>query len=218
MEPKDDELFAMTAIPTETDEFLKDIGFDKFVAGSAGIGDNHELVTLKAKVEEVKALQLTVDGQKTDLAHIQQKNRNARVQDEATQKESDEKMAEIARMEEDASHMIGSMPMYEKKASTLEADNEELQQKIVVGPGWTPAQIQERTSQLEAINNCRTEVRDRNASLDNLRSELKLMENSVAASTKHKDKYLVKLDELNVNIDHTREDILSAEQEVSSQL
>lgn len=173
--PHDEDLFSMTALPsspTQTrtnvdedeniaeDEFFEDIGYKKLVTECNALGavGDDALAELKAKAEQCKQLQKNVQALKADLDQLQEENATARRQDEAKQKESDDKMEAIRKMEEDTATITNSIPMKEEEIRKIEGENDDIKRKIAAGSGWTETQTQERARLTQAIDDRRSQV------------------------------------------------------------
>jgi len=237
----EEELFSMTAVPSsesvesaadagdnavdnkdggEAEEgFFEDIGYNKFVAdyNDASAKDfDEEFNELKAKVDTTRQLQRTANDLKADLMQTQKQNAAASRQDAAKQKESDEKMEQIRKMEEDVYRIYNnSIPMQKERIKRLEYEKGGIESRIAEGDGWTDEQNSENSSLTDTIDHSRAELAQKHTRLDGIRSRLEKTEKEVEASIKRRDESIANIDTVNVKMDDARECVLAAKQQVS---
>ena len=105
------EVFAMTAIPSapssDSDEFYDDIGYNKLLDeyNACDCDKDHEISRsiskLRTHVDKCQELEKLIKDQASDLEHAKQQTSALMKLDATQQKESDEKMERIRKMEED---------------------------------------------------------------------------------------------------------------------
>lgn len=202
------------------DDFFGDIGYNALVRDYNGacMDDSdlaEEFAKLQTRVEQCRRLRRTVHDLKADLGHAQKQTAAASLDDANKQRESDERMERIRKMEEDAIRIQDSVPTYEERCKSIECEKEELTRKINAGPGWTEGQNRERSSLVESIDRSRSEVAAKNGHLSDLRSQLEIAEKEAEASIKRRDQSMATIDALSAKNDNTQEQVLAIMQRVN---
>ena len=114
----------------EEHDFFDDVGYYALVKDFSETDADPELsdefAKLKESVERCKILQQSVKELNADLMQAQKQTKLSTIEDAEKQKESDEKIENIRKMEEDAKRMRDSVPKKNERIIQIEAKNNAL--------------------------------------------------------------------------------------------
>ena len=160
------EVFAMTAIPSapasdlassDNDEFYDDIGYNKLLDEYNALAHkDHEISRsiskLRTHVDKCQELEKLIKDQASDLANAKQQTSGLMKLDATQQKESDEKMERIRKMEEDTQKIYNAITTKNGGIKEMESENNTVQRRIAYGPGPTDEQIEKKCTLSTAID------------------------------------------------------------------
>ena len=196
----------ITSIPQEEDEsdFYEDIGYNKLIedlqSTSCTDQNNDILSKINEKVSMCRQLDQSIREQATELAAAKQKITTLQQQDTEQQKQSDEGLESIRKMEETALRLNNEIPTKEKRINDIASEVEENKVRIEQGPGPTNEQQLKKTTLSNALECSRTNATENNIRLTNLRTNIKEMETEVETSIKQRDESLATLESVSSNL------------------
>ena len=216
----------MTAVPhndnkenndnhsSENDEaenaFYEDIGYNQLVADYNAAEENNSEISelydkLTAKVGQCKELEGSIKDRQTDLTTAEIKTTAAAKQDATKQKDSDESMFHIRKMEEEAVRIDNSIPTREQHIEQLESEDERIKAKLAYGPGQTEEQEKEKSTLSNALEHSRTNATSNNNRLAELRLYIDETNAAVEESTKLRDESNAAFDDITIKIRNAEE-------------
>ena len=203
----------------EEHDFFEDVGYyallKDFSESDADPELSDDFANLKESVERCEILQQSVKELNADLMQAQKQTKLSTIEDVKKQKESDEKIENIRKMEEDAKRMRDSVPKKNERIIQIEAENSALKNTITEESGWTEAERKEKSSLEDAIDRGRSEAAEKKSLLSNLSSQLQVAETEVGASITRRDQAIAALESLNNAEDLASEKVIAAEQRVN---
>eukprot|EP00804_Cyclotella_cryptica_P022441 CCRYP_015086-RB/>CCRYP_015086-RB protein AED:0.28 eAED:1.00 QI:0/0/0/1/1/1/2/0/896 len=218
----DEGVFVMTAVPGVKDDsthqreedtgqderdFFQEIGYHDFVKSFCVESDQNlseDFAKLRAKANECQELKRSLDDLESNLKTVRKEATASRERDAIEQKQSDDLLEQIREME-DRAIMIETMllPQARQRIQEMEANNAEIQRKILKGPGWTEEQEAERAQLAEAYNQSQNEADEINNRMSTLRLSVQSKEQKVESLVKQRD-------QLNFQLDMVEEDMAKA--------
>jgi len=191
----------ITSIPhnEEESDFYEDIGYNKLLedlqsTSCSSEQDNELLSKINEKVSQCRQLEQSIKVQAAELVAAKQKTTTLQQHDAEQQKQSDEGLESIRKMEETALRLNNEIPNHEKRIDDLASEADENQIRIDKGPGPTNEQQLKKTTLSNALECSRTNATENNIRLTNLRSNIKEMETEVETSIKQRDESLATLE------------------------
>ena len=204
---KSNDVSFITSIPPEDNEesdFYEDIGYNKLIEdlqSTSSTDQNSDILKkINEKVSSCRQLEQTIREQAVELAAAKQKTTALQQEDAEQQKQSDEGLESIRKMEETALRLNSEIPTKEKRINDLSSEVHQNQIRIDKGPGPTNEQQLKKTTLSNALECSRTNATENNIRLNKLRLNIKEMETEVETSIKQRDESLATLETVSSNL------------------
>ena len=199
----------ITSIPQKEDneeesDFYEDIGYNKLIEdlqSTSSCKQDDELISkINEKVSQCRQLEQSIREQTQELAAAKQKTTTLQQQDTEQQKQSDEGLGSIRKMEETTLRLNNEIPTHEKRINDLASELEHNKVRIEQGPGPTNEQQFKKTTISNALECSRANATENNIRLTNLRTNIKEMETEVETSIKQRDESVTALETVSSNL------------------